>query len=216
MSGQFPKKRTSVLLPDAKGPVTAMVTGPPMDLSLWGVLCLSLLEVEVGQRVEGAGAEAAALAAAPAVGGAALLGLAARALLAAGTLLAVLALRAQAQGEPAAAGVHVDDAGVDLVAGAHDLVWRLHVMVGQLGDVDQTLHALGDLDEGPEGDELGDPAVDLLPDVDPLDDLLPGVLPGLLEAERDALAVAVDFEDLDLDLLANLDDLARMVDVLPS
>src|SRR5215210_3332798 len=90
------------------------------------------------------------------------------------------------------------------------------MMVGQLGDVDQALDPFRDLDEGSEGDELGDSAVDLLPDVDPLDYLLPGVLPGLLEAERDALAVAVDLEYLDLDLFAHLDDLARVVDVLPA
>src|SRR5918998_1057237 len=89
-------------------------------------------------------------------------------------------------------------------------------MVRQLGDVDQALHALGDLDEGPEGDQLGHAALDLLADLDPLDDLLPRVLPGLLEAERDALAVAVDLKDLDLYLLADLDDLARMVDMLPT
>jgi hypothetical protein len=175
---------------------------------------LFLLEVEVGECIEGAGAEAATFAA-PALGGAALFWLATRALLAAGTLLTVLALRAQAQGEPAAAGVDIDDAGVDLVAGAYDLVRSLDVMVGKLGDVDQTFDPLCDLDEGPERDELGYPTLDLLSDVDPLDDLLPRVLPGLLEAERDALAVAVDFENLDLDLLANLDDLTRMVDVLP-
>src|SRR5829696_7467892 len=200
-------KRTSVLLPDAKGPVTATVTGPSMDLPVRSPV-LSLLEVQVGQRVEGAGAEAAPLAAS-ALRGSARLRLAARALLAVGTLLAVLALRTQGQGEPAAAGVHVDDAGVHLVTGAHDLVRRLHVMVGQLGDVDQTLNPLGDLDEGPEGDELGDATLDLLAD------LLPRVLPGLLEAERDALAVAVHLQDFYLDLLAYLDDLARMVDVLP-
>src|SRR5215212_2200593 len=89
-------------------------------------------------------------------------------------------------------------------------------MVGQLGDVDKTLNPFCDLDEGSEGDELGHPTVDLLSDVDPLDDLLPRVLPGLLEAERDALAVAVYLEDLDLDVLTDLDDLARVVDVLPT
>jgi hypothetical protein len=66
--------------------------------------------------------------------------------------------------------------------------------------VDQALDPLGDLDEGAEGDQLRYAALDLLPDLDPLDDLLPGVLARLLEAERDPLAVAVDFQDLDLDL----------------
>ena len=56
--GSSPKKRTSVLFPDAKGPVTATVTGPSTDPPVKS-LCLSLLEVQVGQRIEGAGAEAA-------------------------------------------------------------------------------------------------------------------------------------------------------------
>jgi hypothetical protein len=45
--------------------------------------------------------------------------------------------------------------------------------------------------------------------------LLPRVLLGLLETQRDALAVAVDVEHLDLDGLADLEDLGRVVDVRP-
>ena len=45
--------------------------------------------------------------------------------------------------------------------------------------------------------------------------LLPRVVLGLLEAERDPLAVAVDVEHLDLDRLADLEDLRRVVDVRP-
>ena len=48
-----------------------------------------------------------------------------------------------------------------------------------------------------------------------LDDLLPRVGLRLLEAERDALAVAVDVEHLDLDGLADLEHLGRVVDVAP-
>ena len=44
---------------------------------------------------------------------------------------------------------------------------------------------------------------------------LPRVLLGRLERQRDALAVEVDLEDLDGDLLADLDDLAGVLDVLP-
>ena len=46
-------------------------------------------------------------------------------------------------------------------------------------------------------------------------ELLPRVLLGRLQRQRDALAVHVDVEDLDGDLLADLDDLGRVVDVLP-
>ena len=45
--------------------------------------------------------------------------------------------------------------------------------------------------------------------------MLPGVLLGGLERQGDALAVHVDVENLDGDLLAHLHDLGRVVDVLP-
>ena len=46
-------------------------------------------------------------------------------------------------------------------------------------------------------------------------ELLPRVFLGRLQRQRDALAVHVDVEHLDGDLLADLDDLGRVVDVLP-
>ncbi len=46
-------------------------------------------------------------------------------------------------------------------------------------------------------------------------ELLPRVFLRRLERQGDALAVHVDVEDLDRDLLADLDDLGRVVDVLP-
>jgi hypothetical protein len=46
-------------------------------------------------------------------------------------------------------------------------------------------------------------------------DVLPRVRLELLEAERDALALPVDVEDLDLDLLADLDHLRRVRDAAP-
>ena len=46
-------------------------------------------------------------------------------------------------------------------------------------------------------------------------ELLPRVFLGRLQRQRDPLAVHVDVEHLDGDLLADLDDLGRVVDVLP-
>src|SRR3954462_2658953 len=48
-----------------------------------------------------------------------------------------------------------------------------------------------------------------------LEHLLPRIRLRLLQAERDPLAVAVDVEHLDLDRLADLEHLARVVDVRP-
>ena len=96
-----------------------------------------------------------------------------------------------------------------LVAGLDDLARVLHVVVGQLGDVHEALDAVQDLDERAEGDDLRDRALELVADVVGVDDPLPRVLLGLLEAQRDALAVAVDVEHLDLHGVADVEDLAR-------
>ena len=72
-----------------------------------------------------------------------------------------------------------------------------------------------DLDERAERDDLRHLAGDDVALVVALEHLLPRIGLGLLEAERDALAVAVDVEHLDVDLLADLEHLGRMVDVAP-
>ena len=87
--------------------------------------------------------------------------------------------------------------------------------VGQLGDVHQALDALLDADERAERHQLGDPAGDDLADLVGPRELLPRVFLRGLQRQRDALAVHVHVQDLDRDLLADLDDLARVVDVLP-
>ena len=87
--------------------------------------------------------------------------------------------------------------------------------LGQLGDVDQALDALVDADERTERDQLGDLAGHDLADRVGPGEVLPRVFLGGLERQRDALAVHVDVENLDGDLLADLDNLARVVDVLP-
>ena len=84
-----------------------------------------------------------------------------------------------------------------------------------LGDVHQALDAVAELDERAERNDLGDLAVDDGANRVLLDELDPGILRGLLEAEGDALALQIDVENLDLDLVANLDDLGRMVDMVP-
>src|SRR5581483_342881 len=63
--------------------------------------------------------------------------------------------------------------------------------------------------------ELGDLALDDLSGLVLALELLPGVLLRGLERERDPLALEVDVEHFDLDLRADLDDLARVVHVLP-
>ena len=87
--------------------------------------------------------------------------------------------------------------------------------LGQLGDVHQALDAVLDAHERTERNELGDLARDDLADGVGAGEVLPRVLLRRLQRQGDALAVHVDVEDLDGDLLADLDDLGRVVDVLP-
>ena len=119
------------------------------------------------------------------------------------------------QRDAATLEVDVDDLDEDLVADLDDLLGDLDVALGQLGDVHQALDALVDADERAERHQLGDLAGHDLPDLVGAGELLPRVFLGRLERQRDALAVHVDVEHLDGDLLADLDDLGGVVDVLP-
>ena len=67
----------------------------------------------------------------------------------------------------------------------------------------------------PNGNQLGDLARDDLADGVGAGEELPRVFLSRLQRQGDALAVHVHVEDLDGDLLADLDDLGRVVDVLP-
>ena len=121
----------------------------------------------------------------------------------------------QRQGDATALQVDVDDLDEDLVADLGHLLGDLDVTLRQLGDVDQALDAVLDTHEGAEGDELGDlTGNDLADGVGPGEGL-PRVLLGRLERQGDALAVEVDVQDLDRDLVTDLDDLGGVVDVLP-
>src|SRR5271169_1938026 len=119
------------------------------------------------------------------------------------------------QADPAPVQVDVDDLDEDLVAHLHDLLGNLHVPVGELGDVHQALDALLDTDERAERHQLGHPARHDLADLVGAGELLPRVFLGGLERERDPLPVHVHVQHLDGDLLAHLDDLTGVVDVLP-
>src|SRR5690606_10040732 len=119
------------------------------------------------------------------------------------------------QRDPAPLEADVDDLDPDLVVDLDDLLGDLHVPLGELGDVHQALDALLDPDERAEGHQLGDLAGHDLTDLVGAGEVLPGVLLGRLQRQRDPLAVHVDVEHLDGDLVTDVDDLARVVDVLP-
>ena len=128
-----------------------------------------------------------------------------------GVLLELL----QAQGDPLAVLVDVEDHAGDLLAllehlvGVADLAGPAHV-----GDVQQAVDALLDLDERAVVGQVADRALDHRARRVLLGDLVPGVGLGLLHAEGDFLLLLVDAEDDDLDLVADVDQLAGVVDAL--
>ncbi len=89
------------------------------------------------------------------------------------------------------------------------------MLLGQLRDVDQALHARHDLDERSEGNDLGHSALDHVPLLVCRKGGLPRIFLSLLQPERYPLPVAIDVEHLDPDLVADGEDLRRVIDVAP-
>ena len=81
--------------------------------------------------------------------------------------------------------------------------------------MDQALDARLELDEGAVVRERDDLALDALADRVAHRRVDPRIGLDLLEAERHALALGVELEHLDLDLVAHLEQLARVVDAAP-
>src|SRR5262249_43199805 len=105
---------------------------------------------------------------------------------------------------------------LDLLGGRDDLA-GMDVLLGprHLGNVDQPLDARLELDEGAVVGDVGDPALDTGADRELLLDALPRVGQQLLHAERDAVGLVVDLDDLDLHLLANVEHLRGVIDPAP-
>ena len=122
-----------------------------------------------------------------------------------------------AERDAAVVGVDREDDGVDFVAGLDHLGGVLHPLgPGHFGDVDEAFDALLELDERAVVGDREDAAADLGADRVALDGVEPGVRRELLEAERDALLFLVELEDLDLDLVANVDEVAGVGETAPA
>ena len=83
-----------------------------------------------------------------------------------------------------------------------------------VGDVDQAVDAVGDLDEGAELGEVADLALDDAALGVGVRQLLPGVALGLAQRQADAPLVHVELGDDRLDLVAHLEDLGGVDDLL--
>jgi hypothetical protein len=93
----------------------------------------------------------------------------------------------------------------------------MHVLLGprHFRDVDQALDAGLEFDEGAVVGDVGDAALEAGADRIFRLDALPRIVEQLLHAERDAVGLVVDLDDLDLDLLADVEHLGRMIDAPP-
>ncbi len=100
--------------------------------------------------------------------------------------------------------------GRDDLAGVHVLLRPRH-----FGDVDEALDARLQLHERAVVGDVGDAALELGADRELGLDALPRIVEQLLHAERDAVRLVVDLDDLDLHRLADVEHLGRVVDAAP-
>ncbi len=119
----------------------------------------------------------------------------------------------EAERDAALLGLDGEDDGVDAVALLEDVagVTKLFA-VGHLGDVDEAFDAGLDLDKCAEVCQAGDGAGDALAGEQAFGGCFPGLGLKLLEAEGDFFGFGVDFEDLDLEFLADGQDVFRLGD----
>ena len=124
---------------------------------------------------------------------------------------------ANAEGDLLLVALDVEDDGVNLIAVFEDVGGAGDAFgPGHFADVDHTLDAILDLNEGAVRDDTDDLAADFGANGVLHCDVVPRVTVLLLETKGDPLFFAVHFEDHDLDLLANLDEFAWVVNAAPT
>src|SRR2546426_1148239 len=117
----------------------------------------------------------------------------------------------QAERNPLVLGVHVQDQHLDLVALLHDFGGMLHPLGPRhVGDMDQPLDPRLELDERAVVRDRHHLALHARAHRVLRGHVLPGVRLQLLQAEADTLALPVDIEDFDLDLLPDVHHLGRV------
>ena len=122
----------------------------------------------------------------------------------------------EAERDAALVGIDLEHLDLDFLAGRDDLA-GMDVLLGpaHLGDVDQALDARLQLDEGTVVGDVRDLALVAGADRILGLDAFPRIGLQLLHAEADALRLGIDADDLHLDGVADIDDLAGMIDAAP-
>ena len=121
-----------------------------------------------------------------------------------------------AERDAAAFRVDFEDHDIDFLANGDEFA-RVDVFVGPVhfGDVYQAFHAVFYFDEGAVVGDVGDFAAGLAVDRVTLGDVAPRVGAELFQAEGDAGAFAVEFEDFDFHFVADVDDFGGVFDAFP-
>ena len=115
--------------------------------------------------------------------------------------------RLQGQRDALLGEVDVQDLDVDLVTDGHDLARVIDVLPTEFRDVNESVHA-AEVHEGAEVDDRGDDAVAAFARLEVREEVAALFLLGLFEPgptrENDVVTVAVEFDDLGLDGLADV------------
>jgi len=109
----------------------------------------------------------------------------------------------------------VADAQRQAVAFLEIRIRFLERAIAHLGEVQQPFQAIVQGDESAEVDDVGNRALDLLALMVGLHDGYPRIGQQALAAEGDAVGVAVQAEDVDIDLLADAQHVTRVVNPVP-
>ena len=124
---------------------------------------------------------------------------------------------ADAEGDLLVFDVDRENDHLDFIAhGEHVGSARDALGPAELGNVDEAFDSGSDLDERAVGGEIDHLARNARSDGELIKNVAPGILLGLLETERDALAVAIDIENHDFELLSDLEHFARVLDAAPA
>src|SRR3984957_5120426 len=122
----------------------------------------------------------------------------------------------EAKRDPALDRIDFENLHFDFLRGRNDLA-GMHVLLGprHFRDVDQAFDTRFQFDEravvGDVGDAAGEARIERILRLD----TLPGIIEQLLHAERDAVGLVVDLDDLDLHGLADGQHFGRVIDPAP-
>ena len=121
--------------------------------------------------------------------------------------------RLDTQPDTAFRTVHAYDSRFDGIADVQNVAYLLNVLLAELRNMDEPVHAFFELDESAERGHLRHASADDLANPVAVGDRIPRVLVSLLEAQADPLVLRVDVQDEGRDRGALFEDLRRMVDL---